>query len=249
MSERLPALVQGASRGIGAGLVRLLLEREQTVFATSRNPESSEALAALKRRHGDRLHTVRLDVVDEATVREASSIVAEHATRLGLVINVAGLLHEGERGPERRINDIDPAWLHRTYAVNAVGPLLVAKHFARLLQHDERAVLANVSARVGSIEDDQLGGWYGYRAAKAAQNMFTKNLSIELTRRFGKLIVLALHPGTVDTQLSAPFQRGVPEHKLFPVARAAEQLLGLVDGASAADNGAFLAWDGARIPW
>lgn len=162
-------------------------------------------------------------------------------------MNVAGLLHDEEHGPERRVRDLDPVWLHRTYAVNAVGPLLVAKHFASLLQHQQRAVLANVSARVGSIEDDRAGGWYGYRASKAAQNMFTKNLSIELSRRHGELVVLALHPGTVDTGLSKSFQRGVKT--LFSVERAAGQLLDIVDAATPADNGRFIAWDGTTIPW
>lgn len=247
--ERMPAFVQGASRGIGAGLTRLLLERGHRVFAASRTPRDSEVLDALKQAHGGRLELVAVDVEDEATVQAAAALVAERSPKLGLVINVAGLLHDGDKGPERRVQDIDPAWLQRTYAVNAIGPLLVAKHFARMLQHDERSVLASLSARVGSIEDDQLGGWYGYRASKAAQNMFTKNLSIELTRRFGQLIVLALHPGTVDTGLSKPFQRGVPEHKLFSVERAARQLLEIIERATPEDNGSFFAWDGTKIPW
>ncbi len=244
MSETLPALIQGASRGIGAGLVRLLLGRGQSVVATSRTPEALEDLA---HEHGDRLLRLRVDVEDEASIEAAASAVGSVHPRLGLLMNVAGLLHDSQRGPERRIREVDPAWLHRTYAVNAVGPLLVAKHFASLLQHDQRAVLANVSARVGSIEDDRAGGWYGYRASKAAQNMFTKNLSIELTRRHRELVVLALHPGTVDTGLSKPFQRGAKT--LFSVERAAGQLLGIVDAAGPEDNGRFLAWDGTAIPW
>ncbi|MCR9159969.1 MAG: SDR family oxidoreductase [Nannocystaceae bacterium] len=242
-----PALIQGASRGIGAGIVGLLLERGREVVATSRDPASSEALAALAKTHGERLLTVPLDVEDEASIEAAVAAVERRHGTLGLLMNVAGLLHEGPRGPERRICEVDPQWLHRTYAVNAVGPLLVAKHFARLLQHDDPAVLANVSARVGSIEDDRMGGWYGYRASKAAQNMFTKNLSIELTRRFPQLVVLALHPGTVDTGLSAPFQRSAKT--LFSVERAAQQLLRIVERASPEDNGRFIAWDGAEIPW
>ncbi len=244
MTQVLPALIQGASRGIGAGLVRMLLERGQSVVATSRTPD---ALGDLQREHGDRLLRLRIDVEDEPSIEAAAAEVGSVHPRLGLLMNVAGLLHDAERGPERRTRDLDPVWLHRTYAVNAVGPLLVAKHFAPLLQHVERAVLANVSARVGSIQDDRAGGWYGYRASKAAQNMFTKNLSIELTRRHGELVVLALHPGTVDTGLSKPFQRGVKT--LFSVERAAGQLLGLVDSATPDDNGRFIAWDGTAIPW
>lgn len=224
--------------------MRLLLERGQSVVATSRTPD---ALQDLQHEHGDRLLQLRIDVEDERSVEAAAHRVASVHPRLGLLMNVAGLLHDAELGPERRVRDLDPAWLHRTYAVNAVGPLLVAKHFASLLQHERRAVLANVSARVGSIEDDRAGGWYGYRASKAAQNMFTKNLSIELTRRHGELVVIALHPGTVDTGLSKPFQRGVKT--LFSVERAAGQLLEIVDAATPDDNGRFIAWDGTTIPW
>jgi len=237
-------MVQGASRGLGAGLASVLLERGHEVVATARRPDSLRGLAD---RYGDRVSCLRLDVEDELSVEAAAADVRARYARLGLLINVSGLLHEGSLGPERRLREVDPAWLHRSFAVNAVGPLLVAKHFATLLQHDDRAVLANVSARVGSIEDDRMGGWYGYRASKAAQNMFTKNLSIELTRRFPNLVVLALHPGTVDTELSKPFQRGAKN--LFTVERAAANILDVIGRSTPADNGSFLAWDGSHIPW
>ncbi len=175
--------------------------------------------------------------------------MAAHEGRLDRLVNVAGILHEGALGPEKKLADIDPAHLHRVFAVNAFGPLLVAKHFARFLVHGEPAVLANLSARVGSIGDDRLGGWYAYRASKAAQNMFTKNLSIELARHSKALAVIALHPGTVDTALSAPFTRRVPKEKLFDTERAARQLLAVIDGVTAEDTGRFFAWDGTEIPW
>lgn len=165
------------------------------------------------------------------------------------LVNVAGLLHDGRLGPERRLEEVDPAQLARLFAVNAYGPLLVAKHFYRLMVHEERAVLANVSARVGSIGDNRLGGWYAYRASKAAQNMFTKNLAIEFKRRAKNLVVVALHPGTVDTDLSRPFRRSVPPSKLFSVDRAASQLLEIIDQVGPADSGNFIGWDGQRIPW
>lgn len=237
-------MIQGASRGLGAGFVRALLQQGRDVVATSRTPE---ALGALQDQYGDRLLRVYLDVEDEASIEAGAAVVAARHPRLGLLVNVAGLLHDASHGPERRLGDVEPAWLHRNFAVNAVGPLLVAKHFVSLLQHDASAVLANVSARVGSIGDDRLGGWYGYRASKAAQNMFTKNLSIELTRRFPKLVVLALHPGTVDTALSKPFQRSAKT--VFDVERAVAQLLAVLERVTPSDNGSFLAWDGQPIPW
>ena len=151
--------------------------------------------------------------------------------------------------PEKRLADVSPVSLQRSFAVNAVGPLLVAKHFQGLLDREARAVFASLSARVGSIGDNRLGGWYAYRSAKAAQNMVTRNLSIELRRRARGVICVALHPGTVDTGLSRPFQSNVPEERLFSPERAAQQLLAVIDGLRPEDNGGFVAWDGQPIPW
>jgi NAD(P)-dependent dehydrogenase (short-subunit alcohol dehydrogenase family) len=139
--------------------------------------------------------------------------------------------------------------LVRAFHVNAFGPLLIAKHFAPLLMHRARTVFANVSARVGSIGDNRLGGWYAYRGSKAAQNMFTRNLAIELGRRNPELVVMALHPGTVATDLSLPFRRGVPSDKLFDVGRAARQLLDVMDRVPRDQSGGFFAYDGSPIPW
>jgi NAD(P)-dependent dehydrogenase (short-subunit alcohol dehydrogenase family) len=127
--------------------------------------------------------------------------------------------------------------------------LLVAKHFEPLLAHRERAVFASISARVGSIGDNRLGGWYAYRGSKAAQNMFTKTLAIEWARSRRNVICIALHPGTTDTELSRPFQANVPPQKLFSVERTVTQLLAVIDRLTPADSGRFLAWDGTEIAW
>jgi NAD(P)-dependent dehydrogenase (short-subunit alcohol dehydrogenase family) len=145
--------------------------------------------------------------------------------------------------------DVRPESLARSFAVNAVGPLLVARHFESLLAHEDRAVFASLSARVGSIEDNRLGGWYAYRASKAAQNMYTRTLAIEWARSRRNVVCVALHPGTTDTDLSRPFQGNVPEGKLFGVERTVSQLLEVIDRLQPADTGQFLAWDGERIPW
>jgi NAD(P)-dependent dehydrogenase (short-subunit alcohol dehydrogenase family) len=137
----------------------------------------------------------------------------------------------------------------RNYRVNTLAPALIARYFLPLLNHRERAVFASLSARVGSIGDNRLGGWYSYRASKAAQNMFTRGLAIECGRRAKRVICLALHPGTTDTGLSEPFQGRVPEGKLFSPDFAAGKLLECIDGAGPADSGGFFAWDGAPIPW
>jgi NAD(P)-dependent dehydrogenase (short-subunit alcohol dehydrogenase family) len=245
------AVIQGASRGIGHALASALLADPDydCSVASCRDPAHAPALRALQAAHPDRLDIVALDVTQEASMRAAAMRTAEHADTISLLVNCAGILHGEDFGPERRLADITPEQLQRVFAVNAFGPLLVAKHFAPLFHRRERVVLANLSARVGSIGDNALGGWYGYRASKAAQNMFTRNLSIELRRRHRGMICVALHPGTVATDLSQPFQRGVPAHKLFPVERAAAQLLAVIAGLEPADSGGFYAWDGSPIAW
>lgn len=246
------ALVQGASRGLGLALARALLERDDVdrVVATCRDPAASPGLARLHAQRKDALQILRLDVRDEKTIVEAAARVASECSRLHWLINCAGLLHEASRiRPEKQLEEVQAAALRVAFEVNAFGPVLVAKHFLHLLTHDERAVLANVSARVGSIGDNRLGGWYAYRASKAAQNMFTRNLAIELRRRAPNVVCLALHPGTVDTALSRPFQKKVPSDRLFDAARAARQLLAVMDASAVESSGCFLAWDGQPIPW
>ncbi|MEM6930148.1 MAG: SDR family NAD(P)-dependent oxidoreductase, partial [Myxococcota bacterium] len=151
--------------------------------------------------------------------------------------------------PEKRLEHVAPDALATVFAVNAFGPILVAKHVAPLLHHDRRAVFAAVSARVGSIGDNRLGGWYAYRASKSALNQLLRTLSIELARRSPNVIVVSVHPGTVDTDLSHPFQRRVPAHKLFSTERAADQLIDVIDGLTPEDTGSFRAWDGSPIEW
>lgn len=243
-------LIQGASRGIGLELVRQCLQAGENVIATARDPETSPGLREL--RHGDlgrRLHCMQVDLCDEASIESAAYATKRLTPHLDLLMNVAGLLHDERHGPERSLADVDPVWLSRVFEVNAFGPLLVAKHFGRCFQRQRPAVFANLSARVGSIGDNRKGGWYGYRASKAAQNMFTKNLAIELGRKYKQLVVLALHPGTVDTDMSRPFTANYDADKLFDVERAAKQLLGICDDARPEDSGRFVAWDGQAIEW
>jgi len=246
------ALVQGASRGIGLEFVRQLLAQPATgrVFASCRAPDWAAELLALAA--GDpRLQLLPLDVSDEASIARAAATVAGVTDRLHLVVNCAGILHGGPASlaPEKRLADVRPEALTASFAVNAFGPLLVAKHFERLLGHRERAVFASISARVGSIGDNRLGGWYAYRGAKAAQNMFTRTLAIEWSRSRRNVVCVALHPGTTDTDLSLPFQGNVPAGKLFSPERTARQLLEVIDRLTQADTGRFLAWDGSEIPW
>lgn len=250
MDKQDTALVQGASRGIGLEITRQLLERDPRwrVFASCRSPMGSEALVELEKASRGRLAVVELDVTDEATIERAAERVGEETRRLDLLINVAGVLHGPSFGPEKKLAHVDPDALRRVFEVNAFGPLLVAKHFHHLLRHGERAVFASLSARVGSISDNRLGGWYAYRASKAAQNMITKTVSIELSRLAPQAIVVGLHPGTVDTDLSQPFQRNVPDDQLLTTQESAASLLSVIDGLTTAATGRVFDFRGKEIP-
>lgn len=226
------AAIIGASGGIGAALVAAVADEGayDVVHAFSRSTP------------GD----TRLDFEDEDSVRAAAARVGE-GPPLELVIVATGLLHEDGHGPEKSLADIDPAWLLRNFAVNTVGPAVVAKHFLPLFPGDRRAVFAALSARVGSIGDNKLGGWYGYRASKAALNMFVRTASIELARTRPRAIVVGLHPGTVDTGLSKPFQRNVAPGKLFTPETAAAHLLDVIDELKRPDSGNCLDWSGETV--
>ena len=141
------------------------------------------------------------------------------------------------------------AGMAELFAVNTIGPALIAKHALPLLRRTSRAVFAALSARVGSIADNRLGGWHSYRASKAALNMLVKNLALELARTHPQALAVTLHPGTVDTALSAPFQRGVVPEKLFTPALSAGALLQVLDGLTPAQSGGLFAWDGAQVPF
>lgn len=224
------AVIIGATGGIGGALSDAIEEEGQ--FAR---------VWRLSRRDG-------LDLTDEASIAEAAARVAAGPAP-SLVIVATGLLHEGDQGPEKALKELDADWLARTYAVNAIGPALVAKHFVPLFPRTGTPIFAALSARVGSIGDNALGGWHGYRASKAALNMFLRNIAIEARRKYDRTIVVGLHPGTVDTGLSKPFQGNVAPGKLFAADRAAVQLLDVLEGLKPHDSGKVFAWDGAEVPF
>lgn len=252
ISENSAALVFGANGGLGRAFVHHLLAQSDIgiVWAATRQPDS-ERLQALRAEYGDRIRPVAVDITNEQAVAALAEQVGTVTPRLHLLVNAFGFLHDAEAGirPEKRLEDLSADGLAQNFAVNAMAPALIARAFIGLLSHQERAVYASLSARVGSITDNRLGGWYAYRMSKAAQNMFTRGLAIECGRRAKKLICLALHPGTTDTALSEPFQSRVPEGKLFSPEFAAGKLLDVIDAAGIEDSGRFFAWDGEPIPW
>lgn len=186
-----------------------------------------------------------LDLTDEASVVAAAAALAAHPP-FQLLVNAAGLLHGPDLMPEKKLGDLSLARMQQVFAVNTFGPALLLRHFAPLL--DRRcARMAFLSAKVGSIEDNRAGGWYSYRASKAALNMLVKTASVELRRTHPGAVVLALHPGTVSSRLSAPF-RGAEIGR--DAATAAAELLGVIDRHGAPeDSGRFLSYAGESLPW
>ena len=237
------AVVVGASGGLGRAFVEALLGDPALggLLACGRSdPGLGDPRAAWQ----------RLDLEDEATIAEAAKAAEARLGPLHLVIVASGLLHDGAGlQPEKTWRALEAEALERAYKVNAVGPALLAKHVLPCLDRGRKSAFAVLTARVGSISDNRLGGWYAYRASKAAANMLVRTLSIELARRNPAALCVALHPGTVDTPLSRPFQRGVPDAKLFSPARSAGHLLEVLDRLGPDDSGQFFAWDGQRIPF
>jgi NAD(P)-dependent dehydrogenase (short-subunit alcohol dehydrogenase family) len=240
------ALITGAGQGIGLEFVRQLLQSDRAdfLYATYRNPESKLLML-----QDSRLRCLPMDITNESQIASVIQKIQMDTSTLELVINCVGVLHDESMQPEKSLRHINSEQLLNYFQINSIGAILLAKHIQPLLKHQNRSIFATISAKVGSIGDNQLGGWYGYRASKAALNMFMKTAAIEYKRTCPKAIVVTLHPGTTDTNLSRPFQRNVPPGKLFSVDRTVEQLLTVLDGLQAHDSGEFFSWNGDRLPW
>ena len=200
-------------------------------------------------RHGPPASSLHLDIENDSHLDGLSASLDAEGLPLRLVFNCSGRLHGPGLQPEKRLQQVDRSQLEQQFGINATAPILLAKAIEPLLQRDQPFHFASLSARVGSIGDNRTGGWYGYRAAKAAQNQLLRCLSIEWARRWPLTTVSLLHPGTTDTDLSRPFQSFVAADKLFSPERAARQLVEVLLQQTPAQSGAFLAWDGQSIDW
>jgi NAD(P)-dependent dehydrogenase (short-subunit alcohol dehydrogenase family) len=224
------AVVLGASGGIGSALSHALGRSGRFAALLNLSRKSDPAI----------------DLLSE----DSLALAARHAARLGdvrLVIDATGLLHDEHQRPEKTWRDICPSTMARAFAVNAIGPALIMKHFLPLLPPSGKAVFATLSARVGSIGDNRLGGWYSYRASKCALNQLVHSAAIELKRYRPEAICVSLHPGTVDTALSQPFsRRGL---KVQHPDTAAMHLVSVIDRLGPEDTGGFFDWRGAAVPW
>ena len=233
------ALVIGAGGGLGAALVARL-------SGTAQASLPYQAVLGLSRSS-----LPAIDYADEASLTMAAAWVAQQCAsrqlELRLLVVASGFLHGPQGQPERSMAQLDADYLSHVFRINAIGPALVMKHFLPLLPRQGRCVAAFVSAKVGSIGDNALGGWYGYRASKAALNQLVKTASIEMTRRNRQAVCVALHPGTVDTGLSQPFAKtGLA---VRPAGVAADELLEVLAGLGPQDTGSFRDYRGRIVPW
>lgn len=236
------AVVVGATGGIGSAFVEALMgfETVSRVVALSRSDPGLDT---------SRVTWVPIDIEDEDSIQAAAEGIRSLVGQLHLVVVASGVLHHGETlQPEKTWRSLSAESLERAFRINTVGPALMAKHLLPLLARNRKSAFAALSARVGSISDNRLGGWHSYRASKAALNMLLKTVSIELTRVNPHALCIGLHPGTVDSGLSKPFQANVPKGKLFPPQLATSHLLTVIDGLTPEQSGKVFAWDGREIP-
>jgi NAD(P)-dependent dehydrogenase (short-subunit alcohol dehydrogenase family) len=224
------ALVFGATGGIGAAFVRRLVTSGtfEPVIGASRHSQPA------------------FDLTDEASIAAVVQAAAAQAP-LRLVIDATGFLHDEQQGPEKSLRDLDAAKLARNFALNAIGPALIMKHVLPLLPADGKSVFATLSARVGSIGDNHLGGWYGYRASKTALNQLMRTAAIETRRRRPNAICVSLHPGTVNTGLSSPFAKDGLDVQTPD--QSAARLLQVIENLQPSDHGSFFDHHGKTIPW
>lgn len=240
-SEPVRALVIGARGGVGEAFVESLLRTpDAQVWATSRSPQTSA--------HPRRTSSF-LDITDEDSIKEVSQQMRAADFTPNLVLNCSGVLCTEGVEPERAWRELDIDVMRRVFDVNAFGVALLAKHVIPMFPRDQRSVFVSLSARVGSISDNRLGGWYSYRASKAAQNMLIKGLAIEGGRRRPQLICVALHPGTVRSKLSEPFTSKMSPDKLFTPEESCDHLSRVIEQLKPTDSGNFYAWDGQAIPY
>ncbi|WP_416879230.1 SDR family NAD(P)-dependent oxidoreductase [Litorimonas sp.] len=239
MGENLRVVVIGASGGIGGAFLDALNEADQVskIYALSRQGKSHPS---------EKIDNLTFDLTSEKSLKAAAESLRE-TDPFDLIIIATGLLQGDGISPEKSIRDLSYKGLEKSFLVNTIGPAMTARYFLPLLREDRKSVFTALSARVGSISDNRIGGWYGYRASKAALNMILKTLSIEHGRRHKQAVILGLHPGTVDTDLSKPFQGNVPEDKLFSPEYSIEKLLSVIDQVSAEDSGKLFDWAGKEV--
>ena len=276
MKPNKKVLLIGGTSGIGKALLERMLEdnKVEQIFATyhrrrpivnhpnNEDPDVKEpgtkATATKNTDTKTKVVWLAMDVTSEPSIKQTIEQISEHVDHIDWVINAVGLLHNGSHQPEKAVRQLDPDFFIDNMKVNALPSLLIAKYIKPLLQarlkagkpnEIEPAIYATISARVGSISDNKLGGWYSYRMSKAALNMGMKTLAIEWQRSLKNVCVAVMQPGTVNTPLSKPFQANVAKDRLFEPQQCADNLLTVLSQLTAEDTGCFVDWAGKPIDW
>lgn len=238
-NNNLNIAVIGASGALGGEFVRQLAVNESTgsIYAFSRSKTIFLS---------DKIRSFSIDIEDEDSIKSASAVASQDA-RIDMVIIATGMLHDDRIKPEKSLRDLSAEKFQKIFSINTVGPALIAKYFLPLLNKERRSIFTAISARVSSISDNRLGGWYSYRASKSALNMVLKNASIETNRSNKNAVIIGLHPGTVDSGLSKPFQAGVSDDKLFTPKYSVQKMLEVLDGVKPADSGSLFDFNGVKV--
>jgi len=238
-SNNLKIVVVGATGAIGKAMLNIFAANDKIdkIFAISRSELEFDSPKVTK---------IRCDFLDEKSLENLDS---EIDSDIDIVIVATGILHEADLQPEKNIKELSYKNMEQIFKINLFAPTIIGKYLLPKLVKDKRAVFAAISARVGSISDNHLGGWYSYRASKAALNMMLKNFAIEMSRTNNQKIVIALHPGTVKSKLSDPFSQFVKPEKLFSPEFAAESLINVIDSVNIKDSGKIFAYDGKVIEY
>lgn len=235
------AVIFGAWGGIGAAVADLLVvgSNAERIYLGSRSPLAASGKAM----------PFPFDLTDEASIAAAAQTIAQAGIPPRLIFIATGILHDETVQPEKSYRQQSPENYAHMFSVNATGPAMIGKYFLPIMPRSGRTIFAAVSAKVGSISDNRLGGWHAYRASKAALNMIVRNFAVEQARANADSFAVTLHPGTVDTPLSQPFQRGVPDGKLFTPEYSASSMLSVLAGLKEGDSGQLFGWDGAEIAY
>jgi len=241
-------VIQGAGRGIGYALAKQAVAAgARKIVLTARHPDDATAINDLM--PAQNLQWVALDFLDPSSIRNAGAEILKILPRIDRLVMVAGVLKDDVTQPEKRLADLDANALHHSYQINAIGPMLFVKALWPALRQPHPLVVASLSARVGSIADNRLGGWHGYRASKAALNQLSHTTAIELARYNPQSCMVTLHPGTVDTDLSRPFQKLAAHSHIFTPEQCAANLWRVMDNLHPDQTGGFFAYDGSAIPF
>lgn len=243
-------LLVGAGHGIGYSLVEKLLSYHENlnIYATYRIEKNAGTLFRLKDFFEDRLHLYQLDPVLNSQVFELSVELKNLNIEFDCIINSVGMLHSEKITPEKSIKQFDSDSYMSVMKTNSIVTPLLAKHFEKFIVKNKASVFVSISAKVGSISDNRIGGWYSYRASKAALNMLVKGIAIEFERKRMNCIVMAIHPGTTNTELSSPFIKNT-KYKIHSSEETAANIVKVITDKTMDDNGKFFSWDGEELPW